>query len=212
MYKRQLQGKGLATNTVNTYISSLRALYNMACQEALIPASYYPFENLKLRRAMTARRAIPASLFQQIAQIKVADDPQVELSIDLSLFSFMACGIPFVDIAYLTRQNIRGNELVYHRHKTGRMIRLEITSSCLLYTSFFQSGVEGQDRLTIQTYVPSPAGNDRAVFRTHRTDKLGVMEILRLVLQGDYILRTLERVPVSRRRDSRIVIVLAGEQ
>ncbi len=67
-----LQGKGLATNTVNTYISSLRALYNMACQEALIPASYYPFENLKLRRAMTARRAIPASLFQQIAQIKVA--------------------------------------------------------------------------------------------------------------------------------------------
>ena len=85
-----LQGKGLATNTVNTYISSLRALYNMACQEALIPASYYPFENLKLRRAMTARRAIPASLFQQIAQIKVVDDPQVELSIDLSLFSFMA--------------------------------------------------------------------------------------------------------------------------
>lgn len=126
-----LQGKGLATNTVNTYISSLRALYNMACQEALIPASYYPFENLKLRRAMTARRAIPASLFQQIAQIKVADDPQVELSIDLSLFSFMACGMPFVDIAYLTRQNIRGNELVYHRHKTGRMIRLEITSSML---------------------------------------------------------------------------------
>ena len=35
------------------------------------------------------------------------------------------------DIAYLTRQNIRGNELVYHRHKTGRMIRLEITSSML---------------------------------------------------------------------------------
>ena len=126
-----LQGKGLATNTVNTYISSLRALYNMACQESLVPASYYPFENLKLRRAMTARRAIPASLFQQIAQIKVADDPQVELSIDLSLFSFMACGMPFVDIAYLTRQNIRGNELVYHRHKTGRMIRLEITSSML---------------------------------------------------------------------------------
>ena len=126
-----LQGKGLATNTVNTYISSLRALYNMACQESLVPASYYPFENLKLRRAMTARRAIPASLFQQIAQIKVADDPQVELSIDLSLFSFMACGVPFVGIAYLTRQNIRGNELVYHRHKTGRMIRLEITSSML---------------------------------------------------------------------------------
>ena len=116
-----LQGKGLATNTVNTYISSLRALYNMACQEALIPASYYPFENLKLRRAMTARRAIPASLFQQIAQIKVVDDPQVELSIDLSLFSFMACGMPFVDIAYLTRQNIRGNELVYHRHKTDHL-------------------------------------------------------------------------------------------
>lgn len=35
-----LQGKGLATNTVNTYISSLRALYNMACQESLVPASY----------------------------------------------------------------------------------------------------------------------------------------------------------------------------
>lgn len=41
----------------------------------------------------------------------------------------MACGMPFIDMAYLTRRNLRGNELVYHRHKTGRMIRLEITSS-----------------------------------------------------------------------------------
>ena len=53
---------------------------------------------------MTARRAIPASLFQQIAQIKVADDPQVELSIDLSLFSFYGlrdafCGYSVLDEA-----------------------------------------------------------------------------------------------------------------
>ena len=110
---------------------------------------------------MTARRAIPASLFQQIAQIKVADDPQVELSIDLSLFSFMACGMPFVDIAYLTRQNIRGNELVYHRHKTGRMIRLEITSSMVAIDPEIR-GSAASDRIAV--FVPDSSAQESGPF------------------------------------------------
>lgn len=124
-----LQNKKLATNTSNTYLSSLRAIYNAAVKENLLRSvQQYPFQNLKLRRETTAKRAVPAIVFREMARMETTADPQLELSLDLSLFSFMACGMPFVDIVYLTQRNISGNELVYYRQKTGIRIRLEITT------------------------------------------------------------------------------------
>lgn len=37
--------------------------------------------------------------------------------------------MPFVDMAFLSRENIRGNELVYKRKKTGSQIRMEISDA-----------------------------------------------------------------------------------
>lgn len=123
-----LQGKGLSVNTINTYQSSLRAIYNAAFRAGLLATSMFPFKDLRLRREMTRKRAVDLSYIHKIAQIPKKNNPQQELAIDITLFSFMACGMPFVDIVHLTKQNIRGKELVYHRRKTGTCIRLEITS------------------------------------------------------------------------------------
>lgn len=122
-----LQNRKLATNSINTYLSNLRAIYNAACQDELLCSSQYPFKNLKLRRAVTAKRSIPIAAIQKMATFRVGSFKE-ELALDLCLFSFLACGMPFVDMAYLTTRNIHNNELVYHRHKTGTLIRLEITT------------------------------------------------------------------------------------
>lgn len=122
-----LQNKGLATNSINTYLSNLRAIYNAAYQEELLHYAPYPFKQLKLRREVTAKRAVPVADIQKMATLKLRNSKE-ELSLDLCLFSFLACGMPFVDMAYLTTRNIHNNELVYHRHKTGTQIRLEITT------------------------------------------------------------------------------------
>lgn len=119
-----LQAEGLKVNTINSYLSSLRAVYHAACHDGRVP-----FLNLKLRRETTAKRAVPAALIQRVASLSTSVlRPEQELAVDLATFSFLACGMPFFDMAYLTRHNIRGKELVYNRRKTGVQIRMEITA------------------------------------------------------------------------------------
>ena len=123
-----LQCKGLAMNTINSYLSSLRAIYNAACHDGLLHPVEHPFQGLKLKRESTVKRAIPVTLIQKLASFKTDGSSGQELAIDMSLFSFLACGMPFVDIAYLTANNIRNGELIYNRRKTGAQIRMEITT------------------------------------------------------------------------------------
>lgn len=123
-----LQQRGLATNTVNSYLSALRAIYNAARHEGLLSPEKMPFEGMKLKRSHTTKRAIAVSFIQQLAGNRgEKEDPRRELTTDLCLFSFLACGMPFVDMAFLSRKNIQGNELVYKRRKTGSQIRMEIS-------------------------------------------------------------------------------------
>ena len=123
-----LQCKGLAMNTINSYLSSLRAIYNAACHDGLLHPVEHPFQGLKLKRESTVKRAIPVTLIQKLASFKTDGSSGQELAIDMSLFSFLACGMPFVDIAYLTANNTRNGELIYNRRKTGAQIRMEITT------------------------------------------------------------------------------------
>lgn len=118
----------LKTNSINSYMSSLRAIYNTAVREGLAPASNLsPFAHLNFREEETAKRAISMDILEEIACLDVSNDPALQKAKDLSLFSFLACGIPFVDLAHLTHKNILGNELVYNRIKTGNLVRIHIT-------------------------------------------------------------------------------------
>lgn len=52
----------------------------------------------------------------------------------MALFSFLACGIPFIDIVHLTKENLEegGKVLAYHRQKTGVLIRMEVNQGMRL--------------------------------------------------------------------------------
>lgn len=123
-----LQNRGLAINTINSYLSSLRAIYNAACYDGLLRPLEHPFLGLKLKRESTVKRAISVTQIRKLAGLKCEESSGQELTVDLCLFSFLACGMPFVDMAYLTANNIRNGELVYNRRKTGAQIRMEIST------------------------------------------------------------------------------------
>lgn len=122
-----LQAAGLKPNTVNTYISNLRALYNQAVRDRLLTApAESPFAHILLRRGKPVSRAIDAGNLRQLVTLPI-DHPHLAPAIDYCTFSYLACGMPFIDLAHLTAHNIQGNELVYRRHKTGTLIRIGLT-------------------------------------------------------------------------------------
>ncbi|WP_455640162.1 tyrosine-type recombinase/integrase [Parabacteroides sp.] len=124
-----LREKDLRVNSVNSYLSNLRAMYNRASLELKKKPQESPFAGLRLRREETRKRAISAQVISQIAALDLEKEPQRQQAADLSLFSFIACGMPFVDVVHLTRDNLveNGTVLSYRRQKTGALIQMEIT-------------------------------------------------------------------------------------
>ena len=127
-FQTYLQAKQLKINSVNSYLSSLRAVYNAAVGEQLFKNKTQPFQKLKLKRDITVKKPLSDQQVKKMATVDFRDRPELALATDLALFSFMAYGMPFVDIVHLTRKNIHGQAIVYNRHKTGIGIRIEITS------------------------------------------------------------------------------------
>ncbi|RHJ94231.1 tyrosine-type recombinase/integrase [Parabacteroides bouchesdurhonensis] len=124
-----LHAEGLRVNTVNSYISNLRAMYNRCLRESngRCPADY-PFYGLKLRREETEKRSVPVVAMGALAGMELPEGTGLSVAADLALFSFTACGMPFVDLVHLRRENIRDGKLLsYRRRKTGTLIELELT-------------------------------------------------------------------------------------
>lgn len=123
-----LQTKNLKINTINSYISSLRAIFNAVLNDHPFKMKKHPFLHLKLKRDVTIKKPLSSAKIEKIALADFSNDPGLALRADLSIFSFMAFGMPFVDMIHLKKSNIQGNEIVYNRHKTGTQIRMEITT------------------------------------------------------------------------------------
>ena len=123
-----LKMHGLAVNSVNSYVSNLRAIYNKVCKQTGFIPQINPFEGIVLKRQETQKRAVPVRVIEKIAALDLSERPDLEQATDLALFCFMSCGMPFVDLAHLTKANIRegGKKLEYRRRKTNTLIRIDI--------------------------------------------------------------------------------------
>lgn len=120
--------KHLKENSIVSYMSNVRAMYNAAIRAHLIKEpEIHPFAHLSLKGEKTAKRAVDKNVIKELASLHLEGKPRLQLVQDACLFSYLACGIPFVDLAHLTRQNIVGEDLTYNRIKTGTPIRVRIT-------------------------------------------------------------------------------------
>lgn len=131
-YENWLRANGSAENTIGKRFRTLRAVFNLAIEQGVAKAEYYPFKAYKvskLHRA-TAKRSISKDEINNVIAYK-SEGYYIFLSIDLFAFSYYMGGINFVDMAYLKGVNIVDNRLVYTRKKTGKLIRLPLQPRAL---------------------------------------------------------------------------------
>lgn len=132
-FAQSLYQDGLAVNTVNSYLSGFRVVYNTAREAGLfVPPAKSPFAHLHLRREITSKRALSSQAINELARMQPSASSPHRLTLDLFLFCYMACGMPFIDLAHLTHDNIRGKDIVYHRSKTGTRVQIAITPAMRL--------------------------------------------------------------------------------
>ena len=119
--------QGNNPNTVLFYVKQIRAIYNKAVYDGLVPSPAQPFENVRLKGHATPKRAISDKEINRIIHLHPSGKHKhLEWAHDLFLFSLYTRGMSFVDMCYLTKENVKGNMLVYQRRKTKQWLQVRI--------------------------------------------------------------------------------------
>lgn len=127
-YQDFLYMQGVSENTVNYYLRNFRTIYNAAVREGGELCDEYPFTHVHIKVCKTLKRAIGRDEMKRLFLLSLSDRLHLEFSRDLYLFSFYAQGMAFVDIAFLKKADIRGDLIVYSRHKSKQQITVVLTS------------------------------------------------------------------------------------
>ncbi len=121
-YQRWLCNRGIRLNTVSAYMRSLRSLYNRVAGNV----ADNPFNAVFTGNEQTAKRSVTDEEIRRLRALQLDRLPHLAFARDMFMFSFMAMGMPFVDIAYLKWQQIHDGVLHYARHKTGHKVCVAI--------------------------------------------------------------------------------------
>lgn len=161
-FEAYLKTKKLKTNSRNSYLSNIRAMYNAAVKDKVVTACPNPFTHLKLKREATEKRALPGNITEQIASLHLDNRPDLREAVDLYTFCYLACGMPFVDLACLTEENISGDKIIYNRIKTGVKVSIGITSGMkILLARYHKAGA-----LRLFTILPDKEKVSHEVYKS----------------------------------------------
>lgn len=152
-YQRWLQLRGVSRNTSSCYMRSLRALLRHIDAEGEYKEAFksvYTGNEKTEKRAITEEeikkikgsplptspyrgrgkeqggRKSPLQLPRRGRDGKDSKEAAMGMARDLFLFSFCALGMPFVDLAFLKKSQVKDGYIDYRRHKTGQHIRVKI--------------------------------------------------------------------------------------
>lgn len=125
-YQHWLGEHNVCQNTSSAYMRSLRAMYNRTMECKNMSPQKDPFANIYTGRAKTAKRSITHTDIMQLFALQLDSKNTLALARDIFVFSFCAMGMPFVDVAYLKKGQIKGQYIQYTRHKTGQRIQVAL--------------------------------------------------------------------------------------
>ena len=123
-----LRSRGSSWNTVSTYLRVLRAVYNRAVD--LRKAEYIPhlFRSVYTGTRADRKRALEdedmRKVFSRLSKSSTIPS-DLRHTKELFILMFLLRGLPFVDLAYLRKSDLRGNVITYRRRKTGRSLSVK---------------------------------------------------------------------------------------
>ncbi len=127
-FQRYLTGKGLRMNTISLYNRALRAVYHYVLDEEILSTDKRPFRKVFTGQEKTCKRALTSDVARALIQLSLSDDHELAFARDLFLFSLYMQGMPFVDIAHLTKKQLQGDRIVYQRRKTNQHLEVCVLS------------------------------------------------------------------------------------
>ena len=123
-YEAWLIDKRLKQNSIRCYLRTLNTLLCKAVEEGLLNNTNL-FCHVRLSYVKTTKRAISEKELKVIANLELPENSTMALARDIFMFSFYMRGMPFVDIAYLRKTDLKNGMWTYCRRKTNQCLMVE---------------------------------------------------------------------------------------
>ena len=134
-FEVHLRSRGCSWNTVSTYLRTFRAVYNRAVDLRKAPYIPHLFRSVYTGTRADHKRALGEEdikkVFARLSQAFVGS-PSLRKAQELFILMFLLRGLPFVDLAYLRKSDLRDNVITYRRRKTGRTLSVTLTAEAMI--------------------------------------------------------------------------------
>lgn len=129
-FESYLLSTGKSWNTISTYMRILRASYNQAVMLNLTTFKPYIFNKVYMGVVADRGNALDADEMGKLIKMSMNMNsmlsPKQQLSLKYFVLMFMLKGLPYVDIAYLKKRELRDDIISYRRKKTGRHLMTKL--------------------------------------------------------------------------------------
>ena len=134
-FEVNLRERGCSWNTVSTYIRVIRAVYNRAVEIRKTEYVPYLFRSVYTGTRADRKRALDdkdiQKVFGRVSRVTTTST-DLKRTQELFILMFLLRGLPFVDLAYLRKNDLCGNVITYRRRKTGRSLSVTLTPEAIL--------------------------------------------------------------------------------
>ena len=134
-FEVHLRNRGCSWNTVSTYMRTFRAVYNRAVNLRKAPYVPYLFRFVYTGTRADHKRALADDDMKKIF-VNLSRKPGVSLPVrqaqELFILMFLLRGMPFVDLAYLRKSDLRDDVITYRRRKTGHPLSVTLTPEAMI--------------------------------------------------------------------------------
>lgn len=141
LFEVHLRDKQLSWNTISTYMRALRAAYNKAVDLKLVTDNSRLFNHVYTGIKSKTKRALEV---EDISRL-IHATPYKELSQELATcqvwanLMFQLRGMPFVDLAFLHKSDLKESTLSYRRQKTGTEIVVQVPPAAMELIGQYQN-------------------------------------------------------------------------
>ena len=164
-YEAWLVNRGLKTNSIRFYLRTLNTLLHKAVDEGILKEDKRLFSRVRLSYVKTTKRAISEAHIRAIQKIQLPQGTAIAFARDIFMFSFYMRGMPFVDIAYLKKTDLKNGLISYCRKKTNQPLTVEW---------------EREQKEIVERYAKQAEGTPYMLPIIHKTDGTEYKQYLRV--------------------------------
>ena len=124
-YEAWLANRNQKPNTIRFYLRTLNTMFCKAASNGLLSEGRKLFSRVRLSYVATTKRALSEADILAMQNLRLEADTALAFARDMFMFSFYMRGMPFVDIAFLKKSDLKNGMLSYRRKKTNQPLLVE---------------------------------------------------------------------------------------